>query len=51
MKKPDTQKKAGGKNIKEPEPEIVETGPHIFEVLKEKIKNNIIDENSKFTFK
>ncbi len=50
MKKPETQKKTAGKNNKEPEPEVVETGPHIFQVLTEKIKNNVIDENSRITY-
>lgn len=44
-KKPDP-KKSTGKGGKEPEPEVVETGPHIFVTLQEKVKANVIDEKS-----
>ena len=50
MKKPAEKKveppKKTGKNSKEPEPEIIETGPHIFEVLSERVKSNVLDERS-----
>ena len=48
MKKPADKKvnPPKGKDSKLAEPEIIESGPHIFEVLSEKVKANIIDEKS-----
>jgi hypothetical protein len=41
-------KKGAVKGTKDPEPEVVETGPHIFQILADKVKANIIEERSIF---